>query len=450
MPAPTQFLVVSAANHNGTTPDTGSYSVDVLELGTPVDGSYSLPGVDVSAGAMIVPLTPLTQVVLSTPLSIETVGEEPVIVAVGGNISITIASGGYAGTYETDYLGAELSVAALDTGPLCLVQPTVAGGTRAGDTLTITPGLWIYGGVDPGDQTWQHQLNGSDIPGGIDLDYTIQSADGGKTFTVRESFGNASVASTPLTLAPFAPTDFTGLTAWFDAADASTLIASDGQVSTWQDKSGQDHHLTQGVDTLQPVTGQRSLGGNNVLDFPAGSSARLERDDALGFTGNPAMTVFIVAETDSLANTITSFAFLGRRLAPTQGAGLYLTSGTGGYSWRYNDGNRIFGSARTGTPEVLTWSRGAGDTYGDASFRIDGGAAQDQTSAANAARTPVLEDAVFLFGSYLLPDGSYSANSLDAGIGEILIYDTELSPAEMDAVLGYLADKWSLSVSPAV
>ena len=245
MPAPTQILVVSAANHNGRAPVSGSYPVDVLEIGTPVNGTYSLPGVTVSEGAMVVPLTPVTQVLLSTPLSVETVGEEPVIAATGGNISITIASGDYAGTYETDYLGAALSVAALEAGPLCLVQPTVAGGTRAGDQLTITPGLWIYSGADPGDQTWQQQLDGSNIPGGFDLDYVIQSADAGKVFTVRETFDGISVESEPLALAPFVPSDLAGLTAWFDAADPTTLTASGGQVSAWQDKSGQDHHVTQ-------------------------------------------------------------------------------------------------------------------------------------------------------------------------------------------------------------
>lgn len=449
MPAPTQILVVSAANHNGTTPDNGSYSVDVLGIGTPINGTYNLLGVDVPAGAMVVPLKPLTQVVTST-VNVEAVGEEPVIAAINGNISISIASGDYAGTYETDYLGTQLSVDALTAGPLCLVRPIVSGETRPGDRLTIMPGLWIYGGPDPGDQTWQQQLDGSNIAAGGDLDYVVQAGDAGKTFTVRESFGGVSVDSMPRILTPFAPVDLAGLTAWFDATDATTLTATDGRVAEWRDKSGNAHHVTQANAARQPGTGMRSINGHNALDFPVGSLAYLERSDALGFTGNPAITVFVVAETDSLPANITAFAYLGRRTNPTGGACVYFTTGSDGYSWRHNNGNRVFRPAATGTAEVLTWSRGPTATYGTGNLRVNGGATATPTAVSNAGGTMALEDASFLVGNSVGPNGVTSSNGLDAAIAEILIYDTELSNADLDAVLGYLADKWSLSVSPVL
>jgi len=40
---------------------------------------------------------------------------------------------------------------------------------------------------------------------------------------------------------------------WFDAADAATITASGGNVSTWQDKSGNGNHATQGTGTKQPT-----------------------------------------------------------------------------------------------------------------------------------------------------------------------------------------------------
>lgn len=449
MSAPTQVLVIPAASHDGSTPDTGVYPVEILEIDPPVDGSTTVLGADVPAGAMVVPLAQ-TALVQVTDFEVQDVGEEPVILVSGGALSLTIAMGIYAGTYTTDCDGAPLTVASINASPLCIVRPALSDDTDVGDTITITPGLWVYGGPDPGDQSWQQQLDGTDIPGGIDLDYVIQEADRGKTFSVRESFGGATADSIGRVVSPFDPIGIAGLAAWFDAADAGTITANNGRVSEWRDKSGQDHHVLQGSDASRPVTGQRTINGLNALDFPTGSVAHMERNDALGFTGNQALTVFVVAQTDSLPSSISSFAYLGRQSDPTGGACVYFTTGTGGYSWRYNDGNRVFGAANLGTPEVLTWSKGNTSTYGMGALRINGGAAEQQSSVGGGGETMALEDDRFLIGANLRNAGTLGTNGLDAAIAEILIYDTELSSTEMNAVLGYLAQKWSLSVSPAV
>ena len=55
--------------------------------------------------------------------------------------------------------------------------------------------------------------------------------------------------------------------AWFDAGDSGTITESAGAVSQWDDKSGNGYHMTQGTGADQPLTGTRSLGGLNVIDF---------------------------------------------------------------------------------------------------------------------------------------------------------------------------------------
>lgn len=54
--------------------------------------------------------------------------------------------------------------------------------------------------------------------------------------------------------APFSPLDLPGLTAWYDASDATSFTFSSGSVvSQWNDKSGNGLHLTQATVGNQPA-----------------------------------------------------------------------------------------------------------------------------------------------------------------------------------------------------
>jgi hypothetical protein len=74
----------------------------------------------------------------------------------------------------------------------------------------------------------------------------------------------------------FAPSDITGLQLWLDASDASTLydattggslVAADGGVARWEDKSGNARHMTQGTAGSRPARKTSIQGGLDVLRF---------------------------------------------------------------------------------------------------------------------------------------------------------------------------------------
>ena len=54
---------------------------------------------------------------------------------------------------------------------------------------------------------------------------------------------------------------------WLDAADSDTITLNDGNVSQWDDKSGNDRHVTQGSSTAQPAYGASTQNGIDVLTF---------------------------------------------------------------------------------------------------------------------------------------------------------------------------------------
>lgn len=200
MAAPTQIAVFDLANHDGSAPDTGIYPVRILNVGNVTDDVYTLNGVDVAAGALVLPIVPGSVVATATDLSLEIVAAEPVITVESADaISVTIGTGIYAGLYTDRHDGALLTVAMIEAAPTCLIVPTISGATAVGSTLTVTPGLWIYAGTDPGDQTWVQRLDGMEN-GETDLDYVIQAQDAGKTLTIEETFGGVTITSAPIAL----------------------------------------------------------------------------------------------------------------------------------------------------------------------------------------------------------------------------------------------------------
>jgi hypothetical protein len=68
---------------------------------------------------------------------------------------------------------------------------------------------------------------------------------------------------------PWTPAQIT-TALWLDASDSSTITASAGKVSQWNDKSGNARNATQATSGLQPSFGSGSIAFNsNRLDIPA-------------------------------------------------------------------------------------------------------------------------------------------------------------------------------------
>lgn len=75
---------------------------------------------------------------------------------------------------------------------------------------------------------------------------------------------------------------------WADADDATTITAAGGNVSQWNDKSGNDNHVSTATASIQPLTGTQTLDGKNVIDFI---------DDRLEFSSSIAIrAAFVVVD----------------------------------------------------------------------------------------------------------------------------------------------------------
>ena len=82
---------------------------------------------------------------------------------------------------------------------------------------------------------------------------------------------------------------------WLDANDTSSIIAVDGNVSQWRDKSGNNHHVAQDSNDSKPQTGIFTQNGLNVVNFDGNDFLRRNYSNIL----NTNLTCFAVARVDT-------------------------------------------------------------------------------------------------------------------------------------------------------
>lgn len=235
-----------------------------------------------------------------TQFRVDEVDGEPMISATNGDLSVTIGEGVHAGTYSqraTD--GAPLTVEMINNGPVPLTLPVISGTPLQGETLSFTPGLWIYAGDGPGDQTvlWINNTDGA--TGSTGATYTLQASDVADTIRIRETFGGVTVDSTPTSViaasatptAPFAVTQLLearaktgyGPTSQFGTVDLSAYSAGT-QILILQANIASTGASVDGVAATHLTSGETYGGGIHAHAFVATLTAQGTADAPITVT----------------------------------------------------------------------------------------------------------------------------------------------------------------------
>jgi hypothetical protein len=242
------------------------------------------------------------------------------------------------------------------------------------------------------------------------------------------------------TASGFNPKSLSGLIAWYDASDASTITTDTG-VSEWRDKSGLGRKLEQSSGSNQPALLTNGIGGKPALGFTASSTHFMRGTFSQTLS---AATAFLVARMGSATSSngrIWSLEVTGQ-VVDFGGTGhLVLCKRNGANNAvdsYHDDGNRGARNVTLDVPFIHSVSHG-GLTL---SNRINNGAAATHTRASAWSAT---------FGTMMLStasaSGSVTGNLLDGRIAEMLLYSRELSGTERSTVHRYLGAKYGITVS---
>ncbi len=223
-------------------------------------------------------------------------------------------------------------------------------------------------------------------------------------------------------------------TAWFDGADATTLTQSSGAVSQWNDKSGNNFHLVQANSIQRPITGTSQINGVNALAFDGSNDALKSATNPFGTTINNAMLYGVFNIGTIASSTLFSLSGSGTSAnrwqshAPWSGGTVFFDCGDSGgtnristaTSWAASE-NKLLGfycSTSENTQQVWT----------------NGSLLQSDTSGHSVTTAG---------GLSLGYDGSTSSFD-NCAIGEVIVLNGTVTPANRQTLEGYLAHKWGM------
>jgi len=296
----------------------------------------------------------------------------------------------------------------------------------------------------------------------------VNSAASG-VWSVREAESLRRAGTWPRTAA--GPETISGLQLWFDSSDASTLfdattggslVAADGGVARWEDKSGNGRHATQATSGSRPTRKTAIQNSLAVLRFD-GSADSLSvptSTTTFKFLHSADSTVFAVLRAGTTANPSTEYVFLGTHNGSV---------GTNGMTLMYedlveeefssNDQFRVIVGGVGGVGAVVdSFDRGvAGFTANTfkvvsavtkptqataanrLSARINGGSAVSGNNSTKDASTSDSQ------GNLTIGSTSAGDSFLLGDIAEIIIYNSALSDTDRSAVESYLMSKWAIT-----
>ena len=234
----------------------------------------------------------------------------------------------------------------------------------------------------------------------------------------------------------FTPTQITGCLLWVDAADPTTITHSSGDVSQWDDKSGNNYHLTQSTAAYEPT--YSSVVPYPYIEFDGNNQVLGNTDAGLIGVSDGRNTMFVVFES---ANTTTSSpgqTLVGVNERGRQYYGMNInstTAGAGGTAFMnkstqdYSCNNSTIAST---TKQVVIGTRNATDRI----IYDQDGLTDTKTNSTDTAQDMFSIGASWETGR--TPSADYTGK-----IYEVIVYDVVLSTAERNQVQNYLQTKWN-------
>lgn len=215
--------------------------------------------------------------------------------------------------------------------------------------------------------------------------------------------------------------------AWYDASDLATIIQSSGNVSQWNDKSGNDYHLTQGTGALQPATGA-TINSLNAIDFTGDLMATVS--NPFGATINNAF-VIAVHKVDSIQNGV-----------------LFSLTESDANRWQthapYGDGKLYFDCGGIASPYRVsaTYGVSAGSSALVSFYCSTTDAVQQVYKNGTLLVGDSTGHAVNTVGNITV--GGFGVGYQDTTLGEFIIINGTVNTTTRQKLEGYLAWKWGL------
>lgn len=253
----------------------------------------------------------------------------------------------------------------------------------------------------------------------------------------------------------FSPVDIEGLVVWFDAQEGIT--ESGGDISQWEDQSGNGYFATQSTAADQPSLSQSiaEINNKNAVTFVSSNTEFMDIVDS-GGTAKP-------WQLGDINNSHTMFVVTNQKTAAGSAYGVYITQGDNGrrsVGWgpqTFPDNYISFGADNyaagglkvsgsdaplfsTGTwyTTMISWTdwQAAQQNADSGSFRVNG-TTYTSLPWGSAPAAPTTSNP--RLGKFI--DAAAAAH-LNADVAELIVYTGSLSSGDIEKVEDYLQNKY--------
>ncbi len=208
--------------------------------------------------------------------------------------------------------------------------------------------------------------------------------------------------------------------AWYDAANASTITASGGEVSEWRDISGNGKHASRN-SIMGPMTGTNMINGKNAIYFRVSQTNTM----MTSLTQLTEASIYLVVDPDQISLTDRYNSPLGAATTPSSG-GCFITLQdytTRGAKHDVSYGNTLLSTYLNGTKQASNHG------FNPCILSHQG------TSLSS-------ENLAYTIGK---PDMNIHQHAYEGLIGEIIICNADHDAVTRLKIEGYLAHKWGLT-----
>jgi hypothetical protein len=259
-----------------------------------------------------------------------------------------------------------------------------------------------------------------------------------QTFTWNETVWNPSMISTAL---------------WLDAADSGTITESGGEVSQWNDKSGNGFHLSQASAGSRPTYSATGFNGRPTLSTDGGDILARASVPILKDVGQATIAIALEYAADASFPSTAAEVHVSNNLVNSIRMGLFPNVGAianrqslGGRRLDNNSFVSVNSSADSLALRGSPFLKVAQADYQNAQANHWTNGTQDLTAATfqNAGNTSNTNSAnLAIFGT------STTNNLMPAGtkISEVVVTENTLSTLNRQRIEGYLAHKWGLTAN---
>jgi M6 family metalloprotease-like protein len=310
---------------------------------------------------------------------------------------------------------------------------------------TLTAGLnanaWICWGMTDGGTvstgSWEHVVSVGTVTQGVAFASLVTGLSTNTTYFYRCCAASASGTDWSDTALTFngspvgggglwTPAELT-VAAWYDAADANTILKNGSAVTNWLDKSGNGLRLSQTNASFQPATGA-TINSLNAINFTG---------DIMATASNPfsptVSNAFVIAvhKVDTIANG-TFFSLTGSSAnrwqshAPYGGDILYFDCGGAASPNRINTTYGVSAGSSALVSFYCSTAANVQQVYKNGALLVGDSSGHAVNTAGN------------------ITVGGVETSYQDTTLGEFIIIKGTVNTTTREKLEGYLAHKWGL------